>query len=153
MREGAGGWGAGLVLMHRKGTPETMQKDPHYEDVVNEVRSFLGERIRAVLGAGGERDRMVVDPGIGFGKRLEHNLGLLRGLPTLRTLGCPVLVGVSRKRMFEELLGRPVGERLGGSLGAAAFARVHGASIFRVHDVKETCDLLRVMDMLTAERS
>lgn len=140
--------GAGLVLMHMQGTPQTMQKEPFYADVVGEVAGYLGERIRAARTAGSAREALVVDPGIGFGKTLAHNLELLRGIPRLAALGYPVLVGLSRKRFLGELLGRAVDERLAGGLGAQAYAVMNGARILRVHDVKETCDAARVLAML-----
>src|SRR3546814_10752174 len=105
--------------MHMQGEPRTMQDAPHYDDVVAEVRDFLVRRVAICVAAGIERERLCVDPGIGFGKRLPHNLALLRALPQLRELGCPLLLGVSRKSMFADLLGRPVGERLPGALAVA----------------------------------
>lgn len=141
--------GAGVVLMHRQGTPATMQKHPSYQDVVGEVARFLRDRADAAVRAGIHREALVLDPGIGFGKTLAHNLALLRGLPVLRACGYPVLVGASRKRMLGDLLGREVGDRLAGGLAVHLFAAAHGAALVRVHDVKETCDALRVFDTLT----
>jgi dihydropteroate synthase len=135
---------AAVCLMHMQGEPRTMQGDPQYRDVVAEVRDFLGERMQACMSAGVARERLVLDPGIGFGKRLEHNLALLAALPALAELGQPLLVGVSRKAMFGTLLGKAVGERLYGSLAAATAAALAGASILRVHDVAETVDALKV---------
>ncbi len=127
---------AGLVLMHMLGTPATMQDDPHYDDVVREVRRFLAERLRVALDAGIRRQRIAVDPGIGFGKSLEHNLELIRRLEELRELGQPVLVGPSRKRFIGQVLDLPVGDRVEGTVAACVVAVVHGADAVRVHDVR-----------------
>jgi dihydropteroate synthase len=135
---------AAICLMHMQGEPRTMQHEPSYGDVVAEVAAFLRERVVACVDAGISRDRLVLDPGIGFGKRLEHNLTLLAGLPDLAQLGLPLLVGVSRKSMFGQLLGRAVEERLAGGLAVAAAAVLAGASIVRVHDVRETVDAVKV---------
>ena len=127
---------AALVLMHMLGQPKTMQDDPQYEDVVREVRDFLAERLDAAEAAGAGRERCIVDPGIGFGKRLEHNLALLAGVRALCELGVPVLIGASRKRFIGEISDENAPTaRLGGSLAAACAAYQAGASIFRVHDV------------------
>ena len=140
---------AGLVVMHMQGTPQTMQEQPVYGDVVAEVGAFLRARVEAALAEHIAAEAIVADPGIGFGKTLEHNLALLRQLPEIERLaGRPLLIGVSRKRMIGAITGREVDDRLAGSLGAAAFAALHGARIIRVHDVKETCDLLKVIDRL-----
>ena len=135
---------AAICLMHMQGEPRTMQADPRYDDVVAEVRDFLRERADACLASGIAKDRLVIDPGIGFGKRLEHNLALLAGLPALTGLGWPVLVGVSRKSMFATLLGRDVDERLAGGVAAATAAVLAGASIVRTHDVAATVDAVKV---------
>jgi dihydropteroate synthase len=132
--------GAGVVLMHMQGAPRTMQAAPRYDDVVGEVSSFLQARLRDLEQAGIPRDAMAVDPGIGFGKTAEHNLALLAGLRTLARLGRPVVVGCSRKRFLGEVTGRAVGERLAGSLAAAAVAVFLGAHVVRVHDVAESRD-------------
>lgn len=129
--------GAGLVLMHMLGTPKTMQQSPHYDDVVREVRGFLAERAQYAQSQGIPREAIAVDPGIGFGKTVEHNLELLRRLPELVELGFPVLVGPSRKSFIGAVLGLPVGERLEGTLAACAVAVVRGADILRVHDVRQ----------------
>ena len=135
----------GLVAMHMQGTPRTMQSAPRYEDVVREVGDFLRARADALAVAGVDRGRIVLDPGFGFGKTLEHNLQLFRGLPELAAMGSPILVGVSRKRMIAELTaGRPVEERTAGSVAAALLAAQNGASLLRVHDVRETVDALNV---------
>ncbi len=141
--------GAGLVLMHMLGTPETMQDRPRYEDVVSSVRSFLEERMAMAAARGVAEAQIALDPGIGFGKTDEHNLALLRGIPELAAAGRPVLIGVSRKSLFGRLLGREVDERLAGSLAAAVFSVMRGARILRVHDVKESCDAIRLVDTLT----
>jgi dihydropteroate synthase len=140
--------GAGMVLMHMLGEPKTMQEAPHYEDVVGEVAAFLRERLEAATAAGIEPEALVVDPGIGFGKTLEHNLLLLRHLEALTELGRPVLVGPSRKRFIGAILGLPEAERDEGTLGAVAWAAAHGASAVRVHDVRSTVRALRVLDAI-----
>jgi dihydropteroate synthase len=133
-----------VCLMHKKGEPATMQRDPHYDDVVAEVKSYLDERVSAAKGAGVAADRIVVDPGFGFGKTVEHNLQLLRRLKALSSL--PMLAGLSRKSTLQKLTGRPVGERLAGSLALALLALQGGARILRVHDVKETRDVIAVWE-------
>lgn len=138
--------GADVVLMHRRGTPETMQEDPSYEAVVPEVAEFLLERVQAATRAGVERHRITVDPGIGFGKRLEHNLRLIRASGWLTRLGYPVLLGASRKSMFGQLLDRDVEERLPGSLAVAALAARTGVDVLRVHDVAATLDVVRTVE-------
>ena len=136
--------GAAVCLVHMRGTPRTMQSDPRYRDVVAEVRDHLEERLRAAEDAGVPRGRAIVDPGIGFGKTLGHNLALLAGVPGLLALGAPVLIGASRKGMVGALTGREVGERMAGSLGAGLAAVARGAAVLRVHDVRETADALTV---------
>ena len=146
MVEVAAASGAGLVLMHMRGTPSTMQSgDLSSSDIVAEVCEVLAERLQLALDAGIERDAVVLDPGIGFGKTQAQNLALLRGLDRLLALGRPVLVGVSRKSLIGHLTGRPVEARLAGSLGGALGALHRGARIVRVHDVADTRDALRVM--------
>jgi dihydropteroate synthase len=135
---------AAICLMHMQGEPRTMQADPRYGDVVAEVRDFLRERAEACVAGGIAKNRLVIDPGIGFGKRLEHNLALLAGLPALTSLGWPVLVGVSRKSMFGTLLGRGVEERVAGGVAMATAAVLSGASIVRTHDVAATVDAVKV---------
>jgi len=154
MAELAAETGAGLVLMHMQGTPGTMQAEPHYDDVVVEVKAFLAERIAFAEAHGVARGQIAVDPGIGFGKTDEHNFALLRGIPELAALGCPVLIGVSRKSFIGRLLGgREVEDRLAGSLAAAVFAMERGAQLLRVHDVIESCDAARLVDTLRTEDS
>lgn len=135
---------AGIVLMHMRGEPGTMQDDPRYRDVVAEVEEYLLARAEAAAATGVPRDRILIDPGIGFGKRLEHNLALLRALPRLARHGWPVLVGVSRKRFLGELTGRPVGERVEGTVAAVTLAAFHGAAVVRVHDVPPARDAVAV---------
>ncbi|HWR10221.1 MAG TPA: dihydropteroate synthase [Rectinemataceae bacterium] len=149
MAEAVARAGAAVVLMHMLGDPSTMQENPRYDDCAVEVRDFLGAATRKALDAGVSRAGIVLDPGIGFGKRLEHNLDLLERLYLLAESGYPVLVGLSRKRFVGEITGKPVEERLAGSLGAACAARARGADIFRVHDVAATMDALKVFDAAT----
>jgi dihydropteroate synthase len=138
-----------VVLMHMRGTPRIMQADPQYADVVREVRDFLAERLYDAMDAGIDAESVVLDPGIGFGKTIEHNLQLLRGLPALAALGQPLLVGVSRKAFIGKiLLGLGPDQRLEGSLAAAVAAVLGGANIVRVHDVAETCRAARIADAL-----
>jgi dihydropteroate synthase len=142
--EAVAGSDAGLVVMHMRGTPQTMQKEPRYDDVVAEVASYLRERARALEAAGVAPRRIAIDPGFGFGKTLEHNKALFRALPALASMGYPVLAGVSRKGMIGSITGRPVGERTAGSVAAALLAVQNGASLVRVHDVRETVDAINV---------
>ena len=133
-----------ICLMHKKGEPATMQRDPHYDDVVGEVKAFLDQRIAAARKAGIAPERIVVDPGFGFGKTAAHNLTLLRNLSNLSVF--PILVGLSRKSTLGRITGRPVEERLAGSLAMALLALQGGATILRVHDVKETRDVIAVWE-------
>jgi dihydropteroate synthase len=141
---------AGLVLMHMRGDPRTMQENPIYDDVLDEVSAFLAERLEAALAEGVEEERIWLDPGIGFGKTLEHNLELLRRLGELRRLGRPLVVGTSRKSFVGKIDGSPVGERLGGSLASAVLALAEGADVLRVHDVAETADAVRLATAILA---
>jgi dihydropteroate synthase len=135
---------AAVCLMHKRGDPRTMQQNPHYDDVLREVRQFLVERVIAAEGAGIVRERIVIDPGFGFGKTFEHNLVLLRELGQLAALGVPVLAGLSRKSMLGKITGRGVGERAFASVAAALIAVENGARIVRAHDVAATRDALAV---------
>jgi dihydropteroate synthase len=135
---------AGLCVMHMKGEPRTMQHDPQYEDVVADVAAFLDARVAALVAAGVARDRIVLDPGFGFGKSTVHNYTLLRELQRFSSGGLPVLAGMSRKSMLGAVTGRAVDERLAASVAAALIAVQHGAAIVRVHDVAATRDALRV---------
>lgn len=136
---------AGVCLMHSQGTPQTMQLDPQYQDVVREVHDFLRDRMAACEVHGIGRERIVLDPGFGFGKRSMHNVALLRDLKTLRELGQPLLVGLSRKSVLGQLTGNDVDARLHASLAAAVISAMKGARIVRVHDVKATVDALRIV--------
>ncbi len=138
--------GCEVILMHMQGEPRTMQESPRYEEVVSEVRDFLLERAEAAVAAGVRRERLLLDPGIGFGKRLEHNLALLRALPELVSSGFPVVLGVSRKRFIAAVdpAAGSAGDRLGGSLSAALLGAGAGAAVLRVHDVRETVQALAV---------
>jgi dihydropteroate synthase len=142
--EAAADSGAAICLMHMQGEPGSMQADPRYDDVVAEVRDFLAGRIAACVAAGIARDRICVDPGIGFGKRPEHNLALLATLDRLAPAGMPVLVGVSRKSLVGIITGRPAHERLAGSVAFAALCVERGAAIVRAHDVAGTVDAVNV---------
>lgn len=136
--------GAAVVLMHMQGRPESMQERPEYADCAVEVAGYLERAARAAVDAGISPDSVILDPGIGFGKTLEHNLDILQRLYLIRRIGYPVLVGLSRKRFVGELTGEPVDGRLAGSIGAACAAMAQGAAIFRVHDVRATKDALAV---------
>ena len=138
-----------VILMHMQGTPRTMQADPRYDDVVREVRDFLAAQIYEAMDGGIAADAIIIDPGIGFGKTIEHNLDLLRGLPMLAALGQPLLVGVSRKAFIGRILNL-IGpeQRLEGSLAAAVAAVLAGANLLRVHDVGETCRAARIADAI-----
>ncbi len=136
--------GAAVCLMHMQGEPRSMQRAPHYEDVVGEVQQYLQSRLSACLDAGINRESVLLDPGIGFGKSLAHNLQLMAHLQALASAGVPLLVGVSRKSLFQHLLGRNVTERLPGSLAMAALAIWQGVAIVRAHDVAATVDAVRV---------
>ena len=135
---------AAVCMMHMQGDPENMQFEPHYQDVMSEVMTFLRMRIAKAQAAGIARERIVIDPGFGFGKTLAHNIALLRGLDAFASLGVPVLAGLSRKSMLGAITGQPVEQRLAASLAAALLAVQHGANIVRVHDVRATVDALKV---------
>jgi dihydropteroate synthase len=143
--------GAAVCLMHMKGDPRTMQQAPQYADVVADVREFLAERIDAARAAGIPGERIAVDPGFGFGKTLEHNVAVMRGLPALAALGYPVVVGYSRKSSLGAITGRGPHDRLAASLAAALVAIARGARIVRVHDVRETVDALAVWTLMQAQ--
>lgn len=136
--------GAGVVLMHMKGMPETMQADPRYDNVVDEVMAFFRARLLVAESAGIARESMVVDPGIGFGKSVEHNLALMAQAETFSGLGVPVLVGASRKRFIGAITGRPVEDRLAGSVACAALCAWKGVHVIRVHDVGASRDAVRM---------
>lgn len=138
--------GAAVCLMHKQGTPQSMQLQPVYDDVILEVADFLKQRIAVAEASGMGRERIVIDPGFGFGKSLAHNLTLLRELESFSSLGVPVLAGVSRKSMLGAITGRGVNERLASSVAAAILAVQRGAAIVRVHDVRETVDALKIVN-------
>lgn len=137
--------GTSVCIMHMQGEPATMQDAPFYHDVVAEIREYLADRVAACRAAGLPAGRIAVDPGVGFGKTLEHNLTLLRAIGALDVAGCPVLMGVSRKSMFAHLFGHDdMGSRINGSLGAAFWAVLEGVGIIRSHDVRETVQMVRL---------
>jgi dihydropteroate synthase len=150
--EAARDTGAAVCLMHMQGEPRTMQQAPAYLDVVEDVSAFLRERVQACVAAGIARERIVVDPGFGFGKTLDHNVALLGGIDVIAELGLPVLVGVSRKSMLGTLTGQPLADRLAAGLAAAALAVWQGARIVRTHDVRATIDALKVTAAVAAAR-
>ena len=143
--------GAGIVLMHMQGTSQTMQQAPCYEDVVEEIAAFFEERIRFAMAHGVARRQIVLDPGIGFGKLLVHNLTLLARLHRFACFGCPLLVGVSRKAFLGQLVGRPVQERQWATAAAVAMAVERGAGILRVHDVHAMKDVMQVTVAISQE--
>ena len=143
---------AGLVLMHMQGTPETMQQEPQYDDVVTEVREFLKERVAFAVHHGIAASRIAVDPGIGFGKTVTHNLALLARLSELQSLRQPILVGTSRKSFIGNVLDRPVEQRLWGTAATVTWAIAHGANIVRVHDVPAMAEVARMCDALRHTR-
>lgn len=136
--------GAGLVLMHMLGEPRTMQANPVYEDVVDDVKAFLAERMAVAVSAGVDEERIWLDPGIGFGKTLEHNLELLRRLGELRELGRPLVVGTSRKSFIGKVDGSAVDDRIGGTLASSVLAAAEGADVLRVHDVAEAAQAMKM---------
>jgi dihydropteroate synthase len=137
-----------VVLMHKKGVPETMQDRPEYRDPAAEVLDYLKSRVRFALDSGIGKEKIILDPGIGFGKRLEDNIALIRAVGTFRQTGYPVLIGISRKSFIGSILGAEPEDRLAGSLAANAYAALQGADILRVHDVRETADMVRVFKEL-----
>ncbi|MFB2659491.1 dihydropteroate synthase [Shewanella mangrovisoli] len=139
-----------ICLMHMQGAPRSMQTAPEYQDVVADVSEFLRERIQACIDAGIPRERLLIDPGFGFGKTLEHNYELLAKLDRFEQFELPILIGLSRKSMIGNLLARPTSERLAGSLAGAMIAAQKGAHIIRVHDVPETVDVLKVLQATQA---
>lgn len=137
-----------VVLMHIKGTPKNMQKDPSYEDVIAEITEYLKQSIEIARDVGINRDKIIIDPGIGFGKRLQDNLNILKNLKEFSILKCPVLIGVSRKSFIGKILDLPMEERLEGSLAALAAAVMNGANIVRVHDVKQSKRVAGIVDAI-----
>jgi len=144
--------GVPLVLMHMQGTPRTMQENPHYDDLMGEVVGYLRGRMAVAVDAGVDEERIIIDPGIGFGKMLDHNLELLRRLPELRSLGRPILLGTSRKSMIGAVLGVPADERLFGTAATVAFGVARGAHIVRVHDVAEMAQVAQMTDAMVSRR-
>ncbi len=144
--------GAGLVLMHMQGNPRTMQKDPRYEDAAREVREFLQTRLRGAMAAGVLEERIAVDPGIGFGKKVEHSLELIARIDEVATLGRPVVLGASRKSFIGRLIEADVHERLEGGLAAAAIAVFLGARVIRTHDVAETVKAAKIAEIVARAR-
>src|SRR5712692_386338 len=142
-----------VCLMHMQGEPRTMQKDPQYADVVSEVRDFLRARMQACVAAGMSPQKLVIDPGFGFGKNLDHNLQLLRNFKGFTTLGAPLLVGLSRKTMIGAALNLPVERRLYASVALALIAAQNGAQIVRVHDVRATCEAIRMYEIVMETRA
>jgi len=140
--------GPGVILMHMKGTPRTMQDEPVYDDVVTDVRDFLAERLGFAVDAGIAADRVWVDPGIGFGKTVDHNLELIARLGEIAALGRPVVVGASRKTFIGRITGREVDDRLGGSIASNVLSLARGADVLRVHDVAETIEAVRVAERI-----
>lgn len=147
------GSNAGVCLMHMQGTPQTMQLDPQYENAVTEVKAFLKERMDAAVAAGIAAERIVLDPGFGFGKRTAHNLQLLRKLQDFRELGRPLLVGLSRKSVLGQITGGDVYVRLHASIAASVISAMKGAKIIRVHDVKATVDALKVVSAVLSDNN
>jgi dihydropteroate synthase len=141
--------GLECCLMHMLGEPRTMQQDPRYDDVVSDVKAFLEERLAAAVAAGVPEERVQLDPGIGFGKTLEHNLELLRRLGEIVAIGRPVVIGTSRKSFLGRLTGREAPDRVAGTVAANVIALERGASVFRVHDVREAVDALTVAGAIT----
>ncbi len=148
MKEIAARYNVPLVLMHIQGTPKNMQQNPTYEDVIGEITDYLKESIQIAVEAGVEREKIIIDPGIGFGKRLEDNLNILKNLKKFSILKCPVLIGCSRKFFIGKILNLPAEERLEGSLAALAVAVMNGASLVRVHDVKESKRVAELVDAI-----
>ena len=142
--------GLPVCLMHMQGEPETMQKNPHYDDLLAEVQAFFAERMGACVAAGIAAERIILDPGFGFAKNLQHNLSLFKHMQVLHRFARPLLVGVSRKSMIGQALGREVDQRLAGGLALAALALAKGACILRVHDVAETVDVVRMIAAVEA---
>jgi len=142
------GSSAALCIMHMQGHPGIMQAGPKYESVIEDVQDFLADRVEVLVKEGVNKERMILDPGFGFGKTLRHNMQLLNNIKLFNDMGCPVLVGLSRKSMFQEILNKPVNERLAGGLAAAVVAAYQGAKIIRTHDVQETVDAMLVLSAM-----
>jgi dihydropteroate synthase len=145
--------GCVVILMHMLGTPRTMQEDPTYDDVVADVKTFLAERVRFAIDSGIDERRIWIDPGIGFGKTLEHNLELLRRIGELRELGRPICVGTSRKSFIGRITGREADDRMGGTIASNVLALAGGAEVFRVHDVRPVREALAVAEVVLGRRT
>jgi len=143
--------GAPVILMHMKGTPKDMQLDPHYDSLISEITSFLRTRIQAAIDAGIPQNQIIIDPGIGFGKKVEHNLEIIRRLREFKSLGKPILIGTSRKSFIGKVLGLSTDDRLEGTAATIAVAIANGADIVRVHDVKEAARVVRMTDAIVRE--
>lgn len=150
--EAAAKTGLPVCLMHMQGSPKTMQLNPDYHDVIDDVRAFFEERINACIEAGIDKGNLILDPGFGFGKTLDHNYTLLSNLQAFNDHGLPVLAGLSRKSMIGNLLDRDVDQRLAGSLAGAIIAVQQGAAILRVHDVQETVDVVRILQKVQEQK-
>lgn len=148
----ARGSDAGIICMHIQGTPQTMQHNPHYEDVLREISEYFEERLRTLEEAGIARERVVLDPGVGFGKTAQHNLDILSHIKTFRSLGRPVLIGHSRKGFLKKILGRPVEERLAGTVGVSVALAMQHTDLLRVHDVRAVRDALTAWNLITEDR-
>jgi dihydropteroate synthase len=144
--------GCDVLLMHMRGTPRTMQENPTYDDVVDDVKALLSERIEFALSEGIDEARITIDPGIGFGKTVDHNLELLRRLGELRDLGRPICVGTSRKSFIGKITGRPTDQRLGGTIASCVLAYANGAELLRVHDLREVREALTVAEAILGTR-
>lgn len=144
--------GVPVILMHMKGTPEDMQKNPVYDDVIGEIKQFLADAAKKAVEAGIPEDLIVIDPGIGFGKTFDHNLQIMKELPSFLSLGLPLLIGTSNKSFIGEVLGKKVDERVIGTMATVAVAAMHGAHVVRVHNVKEALETVRMVDAIKRGR-
>jgi len=140
--------GVPVILMHMKGTPENMQKNPVYDDLLGDIKGFLEDAVERAMEAGIREDLILIDPGIGFGKTFDHNLQIIRQLPSFLSLGRPLLIGTSNKAFIGEILGKKVNERMTGTMATVAIAAMHGAHVVRVHNVKEAVETVRMVDAI-----
>jgi len=152
MAETARRYKAGIILMHKKGEPQNMQKSPRYDNVVGEVTNYLKERLDFLAGEGIVRETMAIDPGVGFGKTADHNLKLISNIEDLKAIGRPLVIGLSRKNFLGRITGGGVTERLAASLAALAYCLMKGADVMRMHDVKESRDVLKVLNAIYKEK-
>lgn len=148
MAEVAAKYNVPIIIMHIRGTPRTMQKNPHYKNIIAEIIAYFHKRIRRALDSGIHKTKILIDPGIGFGKKPQHNIEILKRLREFRKLGYPIVVGTSRKSFIGHYLGREIGERLMGTAATVATAIINGANIVRVHDVKEIVDVVKMVDLI-----